>query len=89
MKRSDLNRIRRYYKENGLKGTINRMVEIFWRNIFQNRTIIYYVDLDNLNGDAIDLPRNIIIERRNNIDEISEQDIDELLSQRRVYPIVA
>jgi hypothetical protein len=72
MKQSHLNKISSYYKENGLKRTINRMAEIFWQNIFQNKTIIFYVDLGNLNCDGIDLPANIIIERRREIDEISE-----------------
>lgn len=82
MKRSHSNRVIKYYKEHGLAGTINRLAEIFWRNIFQNRTIIYYVDFQTLPDTIFDLPDNIIINRRQCAGEISGQEIQEILIQR-------
>lgn len=80
-----IQRFRRYYKDHGFLSLIRRTGVIFWRTFLQKKTILFYTDLADFENMKIDLPENVIIERKDCEDDIIPEDITKLTEQRGKY----
>jgi len=77
---SAIRRLAEYYRRHGAGATCRRATLALRRAMAANRMVLFYCDLSRLRDAGANLPDSLRVERKESFNELSQQDLEEILS---------
>lgn len=84
-KRFYLRRLIRYYQENGLRGTLRRLVIAIRRGLYDNKTVLFYIDLQCTEAAGPILPATFGLEAVNHYSQLQSYDLERIFDHLGKY----
>ena len=81
----DVKRFLNHSRQHGVLPSLKKLKDKIHNSMFQGKTILFYVDLADLNDEEYVLPKYIRVIHKESKEQISVKDIDKIISYRGRY----